>query len=114
MLALTAAAIWPASVARSRRSTSMPASTRSGGAPGSSVGTVHSKQSPGRPYPRDRVRPPAADVRVVTSFGPLVAGLLVGVFGSFNNVTAAMSCCAIFSIIAVIIGRETKGAELPK
>jgi MFS family permease len=52
--------------------------------------------------------------RVVTSFGPLVAGLLVGVFGSFNNVTAAMSCCAILSIIAVIIGRETKGAELPK
>jgi MFS family permease len=52
--------------------------------------------------------------RVITSFGPLVAGLLVGVFGSFNNVTAAMSCCAILSIIAVILGRETKGAELPK
>jgi MFS family permease len=52
--------------------------------------------------------------RIITSFGPLVAGLLVGVFGSFNNVTAAMSCCAIFSIIAMIIGRETKGAALPK
>jgi MFS family permease len=52
--------------------------------------------------------------RIITSFGPLVAGLLVGVFGSFNNVTAAMSCFAILSIIAVILGRETRGAELPK
>jgi MFS family permease len=52
--------------------------------------------------------------RIVTSFGPLVAGLLVGVFGSFNNVTAVMSCFAVLSIIAVIFGRETKGSELPK
>jgi len=52
--------------------------------------------------------------RVITSFGPLVAGLLVGAFGSFNKVTAVMSCCAIFSIIAMILGRETKGSGLPR
>jgi MFS family permease len=52
--------------------------------------------------------------RVITSFGPLVAGLLVGVFGSFNHVTAVMSCCAIFSIVAMIFGRETKDSGLPR
>jgi MFS family permease len=52
--------------------------------------------------------------RIITSFGPLVAGLLVGVFGSFNHVTAAMSCCAILSIIAMIFGRETKDSGLPR
>jgi MFS family permease len=52
--------------------------------------------------------------RVITSFGPLVAGLLVGVFGSFNHVTAVMTCCAIFSIIAMIFGRETKDRGLPR
>jgi MFS family permease len=52
--------------------------------------------------------------RVVTSFGPLVAGLMVGAFGgSFNNVTAVMTCCAVFSIIAMLLGRETKGEGLP-
>src|SRR6266516_5950579 len=63
MLALTTAAISPASVARSRRSTSMPASTRSGAAPVSPVGTVHSKQSPGRLYAGDRVGPPPPGLR---------------------------------------------------
>lgn len=52
--------------------------------------------------------------RVITSFGPLVAGLLVSVFGSFNRVTAVMSCFALLSIIAMILGRETKGNSLPK
>ena len=52
--------------------------------------------------------------RVITSFGPLVAGLLVSTFGSFNKVTAVMSCCAVLSIIAMILGRETKDAPLPK
>jgi MFS family permease len=52
--------------------------------------------------------------RVVTSFGPLVAGIMAGAFGGFNNVTAAMTCCAVFSIIAVIFGRETKDAGLPR
>jgi MFS family permease len=52
--------------------------------------------------------------RVVTSFGPLVAGLMVGAFGgSFNNVTAFMTCFALLSILAMILGRETKGAGLP-
>ena len=36
--------------------------------------------------------------RVITSFGPLVAGLLVGAFGgSFNRVTAFMTCFAAVS-----------------
>jgi MFS family permease len=52
--------------------------------------------------------------RVITSFGPLVAGLMVGAFGgSFNNVTAFMTCMAVFSLIAMAMGRETKGAGLP-
>ncbi len=53
--------------------------------------------------------------RIITSFGPLVAGLLVGAFGgSFNRVTAVMTCFAILSIIAMLLGRETKGAPLPR
>jgi MFS family permease len=53
--------------------------------------------------------------RIITSFGPLVAGLLVGAFGgNFNNVTAFMSCFAILSVIAMMIGRETKDDELPR
>jgi MFS family permease len=52
--------------------------------------------------------------RVITSFGPLVAGLLVGAFGgSFNKVTAFMTCFAVFSIIAMFLGRETKDTGLP-
>jgi MFS family permease len=52
--------------------------------------------------------------RVVTSFGPLVAGLMVGMFGSFNKVTAVMTCCAALSIVAMFIGKETKGEGLPQ
>jgi MFS family permease len=53
--------------------------------------------------------------RVVTSFGPLVAGLMVGMFGgSFNKVTAFMTCFALLSIIAVALGRETNGSGLPR
>ena len=53
--------------------------------------------------------------RIITSFGPLVAGLLVGAFGgSFNRVTAVMTCFAVLSIIAMYLGRETKGAPLPR
>jgi MFS family permease len=52
--------------------------------------------------------------RIITSFGPLVAGLLVGAFGgNFNNVTAFMSCFAILSVIAMMLGRETKDDVLP-
>jgi len=52
--------------------------------------------------------------RIITSFGPLVAGILAGIFGSFNKVTGIFSCLAILSIIAMILGRETKGNALPK
>ena len=52
--------------------------------------------------------------RVITSFGPLVAGLLVSTFGSFNKVTAVMSCFALLSVIAMLIGRETKDKPLPR
>ena len=53
--------------------------------------------------------------RVITSFGPLVAGLLVGAFGgSFNRVTAFMTCFALLSIVAMLLGRETKGDPLPR
>jgi MFS family permease len=53
--------------------------------------------------------------RVVTSFGPLVAGLLVGFMGgAFNQATAIMTCFAGLSIIAALLGRETKDEELPQ
>jgi MFS family permease len=52
--------------------------------------------------------------RIITSFGPLVAGLLVSTFGSFNKVAGFMSCLAALSIVAMILGRETKDQGLPK
>ena len=53
--------------------------------------------------------------RIITSFGPLVAGVMVGAFGgSFNRVTAFMTCFAFLSIIAMLLGRETKGRLLPR
>jgi MFS family permease len=52
--------------------------------------------------------------RVITSFGPLVAGLLVVPFGSFNNAAAVMTCFAALSIIAMILGRETRDDDLPR
>ena len=53
--------------------------------------------------------------RVVTSFGPLVAGLMVGMFGgSFNHVTAVMTCFALLSSVAMMLGRETRVAGLPR
>jgi MFS family permease len=52
--------------------------------------------------------------RVVTSFGPLVAGLLVGMMGgSFNQATAIITCFAGLSIIAALLGRETRDEVLP-
>lgn len=39
---------------------------------------------------------------------------MVGAFGgSFNKVTAVMTCFALLSIVAVILGRETRHAGLP-
>ena len=52
--------------------------------------------------------------RVITSFGPLVAGLLVVPFGSFNNAAAVMTCFAALSIIAMMLGRETRDDDLPR
>jgi len=52
--------------------------------------------------------------RIITSFGPLIAGLLVVPFGSFNNAAATMTGFALLSIIAVLIGRETRDTELPR
>jgi MFS family permease len=53
--------------------------------------------------------------RIITSFGPLVAGLLVVPFGgNFNKAAAVMTCFAALSIVAMALGRETRGAELPK
>lgn len=52
--------------------------------------------------------------RVITSFGPLVAGLLVGALGgSFTKATAVITCFAGLSIIAALLGRETKDEVLP-
>ena len=52
--------------------------------------------------------------RVITSLGPLVAGLLVGALGgSFTKATAVITCFAGLSIIAALLGRETKDEVLP-
>ena len=57
----------------------------------------------------------SGSARIITSFGPLVAGLLVGAFGgSFNRVTAFMTCFALLSIVAMLLGRETMGDPLPR
>jgi MFS family permease len=52
--------------------------------------------------------------RLITSFGPLVAGLLVVPFGSFNNAAAFMTCFALLSIVAMMLGRETRDDALPR
>jgi MFS family permease len=53
--------------------------------------------------------------RIITSFGPLVAGLLAGAFGGdFNLACAVMTCFAVLSLLAVLIGRETRNEQLPK
>ena len=52
--------------------------------------------------------------RVITSFGPLIAGLLAGSLnGAFNQATAVMTCFAGLSIVAALLGRETKDEVLP-
>ena len=53
--------------------------------------------------------------RVITSFGPLAAGLLAGALnGAFNQATAVMTCFAGVSIIAAALGQETKDQALPE
>ncbi len=52
--------------------------------------------------------------RVITSFGPLVAGLLAAPFGGdFAKATAVMTCFAALSILAMALGRETRAEILP-
>ena len=51
--------------------------------------------------------------RIVTSTGPLVAGLLVGYFGGLTTPAAIMTGFAALSILAMLIGRETREAPLP-
>jgi MFS family permease len=52
--------------------------------------------------------------RLFTSFGPLVAGLLVVQLGGLTNATGIMTCFAVLSLIAVILGRETRDEQLPR
>jgi MFS family permease len=53
--------------------------------------------------------------RIITSFGPLIAGLLAGAFsGNFNLACAVMTCFAGLSLLAVVIGRETRDEQLPR
>jgi MFS family permease len=53
--------------------------------------------------------------RVITAFGPLVAGLLAAPFGgNFNKPAALMTCFALLSIYAMYLGRETRADPLPR
>ena len=51
---------------------------------------------------------------VITSFGPLIAGLLVGVSAASIRTAAIMTCFALLSILAMVLGRETRDDELPR
>jgi MFS family permease len=51
--------------------------------------------------------------RIVTSTGPLVVGLLVGYFGGFTTPAAIMTGFAGLSVIAMLLGRETRHDPLP-
>jgi MFS family permease len=51
--------------------------------------------------------------RIFTSFGPLVAGLLVVQLGGLSNATGIMTGFAVLSLVAVFLGRETKDEQLP-
>jgi MFS family permease len=51
--------------------------------------------------------------RIITSFGPLIAGLLAAALGGFRVAAAIMVCFALLSVVAMLMGRETKGSQLP-
>jgi MFS family permease len=52
--------------------------------------------------------------RVVTSFGPLAAGLLVGhLGGNFNTAAGIMMFWVLLSVLAMAMSRETRGSTLP-
>jgi MFS family permease len=52
--------------------------------------------------------------RIITSTGPLIAGLLVGYFGGFTQGAAIMTGFALLSILAMFLGRETREDPLPR
>ncbi len=53
--------------------------------------------------------------RCITSFGPLVAGLLVAPFGgNFARAAGVMTSFALLSILGVALGRETRHDSLPR
>jgi MFS family permease len=52
--------------------------------------------------------------RIFTSFGPLVAGLLVVQLGGLSNATGIMTGFAVLSLVAVLLGRETRDEQLPR
>ena len=52
--------------------------------------------------------------RVLTSFGPLIAGLVTPMLGGkFSTAAAIMTCFAGLSILAMALGRETRDQDLP-
>lgn len=51
--------------------------------------------------------------RFLTAPGPLIAGLLVGAFGSIPRASAAVAWFLIVGAIAIWFGTETKGRPLP-
>ena len=42
------------------------------------------------------------------------AGLLVAQLGGLSNATGIMTCFALLSLLAVMLGRETRGEQLPR
>jgi MFS family permease len=53
--------------------------------------------------------------RIITSFRPLVAGLLAAPFGgNFNKPAALMTCFALLSMYAMYLGQETRADPLPR
>ena len=43
-----------------------------------------------------------------------LAGLLVVQLGGLSNATGIMTCFALLSLLAVMLGRETRGEQLPR
>ena len=52
--------------------------------------------------------------RIITSTGPLVAGLMVAYFGGFTQGAAIMTGFALLSVLAMLMGRETRDDPLPR
>ena len=50
--------------------------------------------------------------RSATAIGPLVAGTLVGTFGSVPAAAASTSVFFVFGLVAIWFGPETKGVPL--